>query len=337
MEGTPLSVYGWNGGTGGTFWYRISEPLRGLAGLGHKTSTGPALSDEVLEQHNTILVHLLHGERESQTWQRLADRRSHRLIIDVDDDVWNFHHTTFTAAFWTDERLLRLQNNIACADLVTTPNYALAKLLGELNPNVAVIPNTVPAWLLSHRRPHDYVKATSKFTLGYQGARQHTNDFREIGADLLTLLARHRSVRLRIYGELNPLGLPPGRVIRFMWQHDVPTYYRDLNMTVMIGPLADIPFNYGKSFIRALEASALGIPAMLTDVPEYRNIIEHGRNGWLIPPGESWFPYFEWARTHREEVEEMGRVARGYAAQYTTETRAHIVESEYLFGNVRAR
>ncbi len=335
MTDTQLRVYGWNRGYGGTFWYRISEPLRGLATLGHQTSTGPALSDAVLEQNNTILAHLLHGEQESETWQRLAERGSHRLILDVDDDVWNFHHTTATRNHWTDERLLRLQNNIACASLVTTPNRALARLLHELNPNVAVIPNTVPGWLLSYRRRYDYVKASSRFALGYQGARQHTNDFREIGTDLATLLARHRSVRLRIYGELDPIGFPPGRVIRFDWQHDVPTYYRDLNMTVMIGPLADIPFNYGKSSIRALEACALGIPAMLTDVPEYRNVIRHDHNGWLIPHGESWYPTMEWARTHREEVEEMGRMARGSVAHLTTEAMATTVESEYLFGNVR--
>ncbi len=74
MEGTPLSVYGWNGGTGGTFWYRIWEPLRGLTTLGHKTSTGAALTNAVLAEHNTILAHLLHGEAESKAWQELADR-----------------------------------------------------------------------------------------------------------------------------------------------------------------------------------------------------------------------------------------------------------------------
>ncbi len=334
MDGTPLSVYGWHGGTGGTFWYRVWEPLRGLRTLGHHTSTGAALTNAVLAEHNTILSHLLHGEKESVAWQELAERRTHRLIIDVDDDVWNFHHTTDTAKYWTDERLLRLQNNIACADLVTTPNRALARHLHELNPNVAVIYNTIPGWVLGHVRPYSFTKASARFVLGYQGARQHANDMREIGGDLATFLARHRSVRLRIYGELNPLGLPQGRVIRFPWCHDIPTYYRSLDMTVMIGPLADVPFNYGKSYIRALEACALGIPPMLTDVPEYRNVIKHGHNGWLIPPGESWYPYMEWARAHREEVEEMGRVARSSVAHLTTESYATTVESEYLFGNL---
>ncbi len=328
MTGTPLSVYGWNGGTGGTFWYRISEPLRGLASLGHHTSTGPALTNRVLDEHNTILAHLLHGEEESVAWQELAERGTHRLIIDVDDDVWNFHHSTATKNHWTDERLLRLQNNIACANLVTTPNRALGEHLEALNGAVSVLPNTVPAWLIGHR---SLIKS-ERFSLGYQGARQHSHDMQVIGGDLYTFLSRHRSARLRIYGELNPLGLPPGRVIRFPWVHDVSTYYRSLQMSVMIGPLADVPFNYGKSSVRALEACALGIPPMLTDVPVYREIITSGWNGWLIPHGESWLPYMEWAFSNRDQVAEMGDLARKSVSWMTTEAMAHRVESEYLYG-----
>lgn len=33
-----------------------------------------------------------------------------------------------------------------------------------------------------------------------------------------------------------------------------------------------------------LEAGAMGLPSIVTDINGSREIIEHGRNGWIIPP-----------------------------------------------------
>jgi hypothetical protein len=320
-----LRVYGWNTGAGGTFWYRISEPLRGLALRGHQTASGARLDDGVLDEFDTILAHTLHEERASEAWEKIARRNRHRLVLDVDDDVWNFDPRTDTHRFWTDKRLLRLQTNIAMADVVTTPSEHLADILSALNHNVVVLPNYVPEWLLSHN-PYN---PRQTFVMGYQGARQHTIDVQTIGQDVWTILRRHRRARVHLWGELNPLGWPEGRVIRTPWQSDIPAYYRSLSMTVGLGPLADVAFNYAKSAIRAVEYAALGIPAMLTDVPVYREYVHPGYSGWLIPPGETWLDTLEWAYSNREKVSVMGQCARGYAKDWTTEKNAYKWEVAY--------
>lgn len=319
-----LRVYGWNTGAGGTFWYRIAEPLRGLALRGHQTSTGARLDDGILDEFNTILVHTLHEERASEAWEKIARRNQHRLVIDVDDDVWNFDPRTDTARFWTDERLLRLQTNIAMADVVTTPSEHLADILSELNPNVHVLPNCIPEWVLSIPRPR-----TARFSMGYQGARQHTIDLNVIGHDVWTILHRHRKARVHLYGELNPIGWPEGRVIRTPWNSDIPSYYRSLNMSIGLGPLADVPFNYAKSAIRAIEYAALEIPAILTDVPAYRPYVHPDHTGWLIPHGETWLDRLEWAYNNREQLVMMGKLARSYAQGWTTESNAYRWEVAY--------
>lgn len=324
---TSLSVYGWSQGVGGTHWYRIAEPLRGLTLRGHYTNTGPTLDPYVIENHQIILTHMLHEESGSQAWQKIARYGTNKLVIDVDDDVWNFDSRTDTSRFWTDERLLRLQNNIACAHLVTTPNERLAEILSELNPNVAVLRNYVPDWLTREPRR---MQESRKFTIGYQGARQHSVDLQTIGHDLWRVLGWSRT-RLRIYGELNPLGLPPGKVVRVPWNADVPTYYRSLQMTVGIGPLVDIPFNYAKSNIRAVEYAALGIPAILTDVPEYRRVVIEGVTGMLVPMNSpsGWYEHLEWAYRHPEEMRTMGKHARMASPQLTTEFNSYRWEDAY--------
>jgi glycosyltransferase involved in cell wall biosynthesis len=317
------SIYGWNQGVGGTYWYRIREPLRGLGTLGHQWGTGPQMTDWTLEHHDTIVAHMLHEERASEAWEKIARRNQHKLVIDVDDDVWNFDPRTDSHKAWSREMLLRLQNNIAMADVVTTPSAHLAHLLSELNPNVKILPNYVPEWVLSHRSGMN----RRGFVMGYQGARQHAVDLQEIAVDVRTILDRHRKSRVRIYGELNPVGWP--RLDRQPWQPDVPTYYRSLHMTIGLGPLADIPFNYAKSAVRAVEYAALGIPAMLTDVPVYREYVTEGFTGWLIPMGESWVDRLEWAYQNRDQVEAMGKLARRQAENWTTEANAWKWEAAY--------
>lgn len=320
-----MHVYGWNQGTGGTFWYRISEPLRGLTLRGHQTSTGSVMDDRILATHDTIVTHTLHDERGSEAWLKICDRGQHRTIIDIDDDVWNFHPSTDAFDYWTRERLHRLQNNIASASLVTTPNPRLANILRHLNANVAVLGNYVPEWLLSHN-PR---RILGKFVIGYQGARQHMVDLRTIADDIGIFLYRHQKARLNLYGELNPIGWPEGRVIRTPWNSDIPEYYRSLQMTIGIGPLADVPFNHMKSAIRAVEYAALGFPSILTDVDIYREYVIPDVTGWLIGPGEPWLPRLEYAFKRPELLTTMGKQARRRAHAWTTEANAHRWEDAY--------
>ena len=320
-----LRVYGWNAGAGGTFWYRIAEPLRGLQLRGHHVASGAQLSDATLDEFDTILVHMLHEQPASEAWEKIARRNRHRLVIDVDDDVWNFDSRTDTHRYWTDERLRQLQTNIAMADIVTTPSDYLADILTELNPNVVVLPNCVPEWLLTY----EPVRPRQRFVMGYQGARQHTVDVQTIGQDVWQILHRHRNARVRLWGELDPLGWPAGRVIRTPWNTDIPSYYRSLTMTIGLGPLADIPFNYAKSSIRAIEYAALGFPCILTNVPAYRPYVAHQSTGFLVPPGEPWFPYLEWAYNRRDQLAAMGKAARSCAHNWTTEMNAHRWEDAY--------
>lgn len=320
---TSMKIYGWSNGEGGTHWYRIAEPLRGLGDLGHQWGTGPEMTDWVLDNHDTIITHMLNEERGSEAWEKIARRNQHRLIIDVDDDVWNFDPRTDSHRAWSDDRLLRLQNNIACADLVTTPSDHLADILSELNPNVAVLPNCVPAWLLKVR---PFVPR--RFTMGYQGARQHAVDLQDIAMDIHAMFSRHEKARLHIWGELDPVGWNRRQIMRTSWNADVPSYYRSLAMSVGLGPLADIPFNYAKSAIRAVEYAALGIPAMLTDVPAYRPYVS-SETGWLIPMGDRWIDRLEWAYENRGEIAVMGQRARIAARNWTTEANAKKWEDAY--------
>lgn len=89
-------------------------------------------------------------------------------------------------------------------------------------------------------------------------------------------------------------------------------------MDIGIGPLRDTRFNRAKSSLRAIEYAALGIVAVLPDLPIYHGWVEDGVTGRLITPSRTLAgvlheiadPY-----TRRQ----MASAARARAAGWTTE------------------
>jgi glycosyltransferase involved in cell wall biosynthesis len=61
---------------------------------------------------------------------------------------------------------------------------------------------------------------------------------------------------------------------------DMPTLYALMDVFALP--------SYRESFPRApMEASAMGLPCVVTDIPGCREVVEHGRNGLLVPTGDA--------------------------------------------------
>jgi len=314
-------IYGWSPGTGGVHWYRMAEPLRaaGLAGI--RTDSGVRLDDELAERFDTVLVHMIHDERSSEAWEKLATNGQHRMVFDIDDVMWDPDWEPF-ARHYTPERIARIWRNIQLAHVVTTPSVVIAETVARVNPNVYVCPNTVPEWLLSWSMP---VRPGSAFgarhVIGYQGSPSHTTDFPpKLVRNLVRVIRRSRGWSLHFWGAAPEVTeLIPGRVGMTPWADSVPDYYRSLSMDIGIGPLAATTFNAGKSALRVVEYAALGIPAVVSSGPPYDGWVSHGLSGFLVAPGESWFDPLIELVARPELREQMGTYARELAAAWTTE------------------
>lgn len=322
-------IYAWTHGTGGTGFYRMLEPLRGLQLLGWEVSYGPELDNYHIRRNDVILVHLLHGREESALWYKLSCLPANKrplLVLDIDDDVWNcndlFAGNQGMAHYWTTARLAALEFNMMEADLITTPSTRLASIVKGLNENVAVLPNCIPEWLTRvHRKQH----AGSNFIVGYQGGIQHVNDLRSLAGDLQRFFS-YPGRTLRIYGDLDPLGLPS--VERIPWQKDVVTYLRNLKMDIGIAPLEESIFNESKSDLRAKEYMALGIPGLYTKNSVYNQTIEDGITGCLIGNDE-WYHYLNYLERNFHIRNRISQAARAEAKQFTIENNAHLWNTAY--------
>jgi hypothetical protein len=330
-----MNIYGFAPVTGGCHWYRIREPLRGLAGIGHMTEFGEILSEEIVRRHDTILAHMLHDPEASQGWAWLQEAGQHRLVYDIDDNIWAWQKGTDHARYWTRERLDLAERNIRLAHLVTTPSFPLATVIERkgLNANVAVLPNLMPRWTLNIPRTLSDV-----FTIGYQGAPQklHQSDLDTIQGPLFGILKDCPDARLLFFGQPRPLdGAGPfaDRIRCVPWTPDVPAYYRSLTqMTVGIGPLKASRSTDSKSGIRAVEFQTLGIPGVYSDAPAYQPWVSHRVTGFLAKSSADWYTYLKWLYDDADMMRLMGQRARDRARaweEWTTEANATLWERAY--------
>jgi glycosyltransferase involved in cell wall biosynthesis len=330
-----MNIYGWVRSTGGVSHYRIREPFRGLALLGHTVTHGVELDLTTINHYDVIVTSVFGEEEASEGWELLARMPNRpKMVYDIDDNVWNFRPGMHQSEYWNDEELLRnVQSCIACADVVTTPSENLAEYLTPLNPNVHVLPNYVPEWLTQ-------VQPTfpPRFTVGYQGGDTHRYDIGSIAPQILRFLGDHPKTNLSVWGAgAYDSILFKHRINVVPWNRNIRDYYMSLAMTIGLAPLEAVPFNNYKSAIKVVEYAALGIPSIATASPTYTNTVIDGTTGILVPPFRNqnrlWHDALELYYADPLSRMKMGNDARRIAKeQWTTERNAHRWEKVYASG-----
>lgn len=330
-------IYAWSNGQGGVHHYRQGEPIRVTAQLGTRTGVGNRLDQEVCEQYDTILAHMLWDERNSEAWQQLARAGHHRLVFDIDDVMWAPDWKPFREHY-TPDVLARVWANIDVAHVVTTPSPVIAEYIrGRKHRNVWCVPNTVPAWLLDWTPPprprpirwrHPTLDGWPPIVVGYQGSPSHQHDLPHRVLDqLAAFLDRNPACSLHFWGPDRIDGWDTSRVSNTGWIESVTAYYRQLSMDIGIGPLKRSTFNNGKSGLRAVEYAALGVPAVLSGGPAYQDArvpdlvghLSHGVTGLIVEPWEDWNDALTALVRDPGLRERMGAAARERAREWTTE------------------
>lgn len=357
------SIFGWQADYAGCAYYRVTLPLTELARRGHRTTaTGTALGRyaELLEEADVLLGQrvadpgpsalwqclALAGRPEQRpvvqrrirpdwellpVWQRAVSRqRRQRLVFEIDDDLFaidrsNPGHTHYSRP----EVRAALAANAALADLVVVSTEPLAEVLRAHNPNVAVVPNTVPADLLAHTPPR---REDGVITVGWAGSPTHAMDWAVFDDELVRFLRKARRAELHVIGGLDErwTRVPAHRRRVTPWFPSVPEFHRAIDFHIGLAPLRPHPFNTSKSAVKALEYAALGIPVVASDVGPYREFVRHGETGFLVRhPGE-WVRYLMDLVHDADLRAGMGAAARRLAAEHTVEANGHLWESALL-------
>ena len=328
-----MKIFGWLADRSGCGFYRLMLPGAELAKAGHSvmldgTLPAPAKNGEC----DVIVGQRTCNEGASITWQKLARAGHTKLVFETDDDLLSVDPSNKHAhRFYDEDACRRYVENMAVADVVTTTTDALAERCAEINPNVVVLPNMIPAWMLDHERP----SGSGLVTVGWRGSLSHDRDFGELARPLRRFLL-HPDYRNR--AEFHAMGAPyhervksnHGRLRWTGWHESVSEFLRAVDFDLAVIPLRPSVFNNSKSDLALLEMSALGIPAIVSNTGPYGQAAADGAPCRLATMNQSdWQNHLRDFVDDAEAREQLGKDAREWAAGRTIEGNAWRWEEAY--------
>jgi glycosyltransferase involved in cell wall biosynthesis len=156
--------------------------------------------------------------------------------------------------------------------MIVTTEY-LKSLYSHCNNNIHVIPNGIDMkrWDLKNNTKKSYV------TIGWEGADAHTHD-QEVLLPVIQEITRKYGKKVRfkfVGGEMSPEIMKiPGIMVVPQWVpvDEYPASKANHGFDIELAPLRDTQFNRGKSNLRYLEAGALKIPTVASDIGPYKSI-----------------------------------------------------------------
>jgi glycosyltransferase involved in cell wall biosynthesis len=151
---------------------------------------------------------------------------------------------------------------------------------------------------------------------------------RTVEAPLRNVLAANPEVDMHFIGtDYGPLF---DSEYRFSpWASDVGDYYKNIDFDIAIAPSFDNPFNRSKTWIRALEMGALGIPIVAANRLPYSDYVIDGKTGYLVDTEQDWEDRLT-DLIHDDAMRaEMGAAGRGQAAGWTIEEGWRLWQDAY--------
>lgn len=307
-----------NPASGGANWVRLQQNRKHLKYnsvtglLVHHPTRGIGVMDWVGQTHYDCRIIVLQRLMFGNLVKKIEDRPSGGpvLINDIDDWYWGLHtdnnaYKLTHPEFNKDENIDHYKKIIQACDGVTvsTP-FLFDKITNDFGcSRVNIIENCIT---LTDFTPRYH--RSRKMKVGWVGSTSHRS------GDLELLRDNIESPKWRLHhsGHNNMadffadrVGVPRDKVSLSPMYHPRDYAKHAFCFDCGIAPLNDIPFNHAKSWIKAIEYAASGIPVVMSDIGEYRRLKETYGIGRLVASPDDW-------RKHLEELSDHGtRVKEG--------------------------
>lgn len=150
------------------------------------------------------------------------------------------------------------------------------------------------------------------------GSNTHDRDFQICAPALAKVLARHEQVRLYLFGYvgLGSILEPFARQIvqiPFMAWKELFVYSKDVDIN--LSPLENNEFCNSKSELKYIKAAMLEIPTIASPRAAFRDVIQHGENGFLAEEQSEWVEGLEKLIHDRDQRVRIGKQARAHVLE----------------------
>lgn len=263
---------------------------------------------EWLQDRDVIVIQRWMGEGTAE--RILRAREAGQIVVsEVDDDYWNFPEA-HAARTVTDPKVNASSNrehyraSIEASSLITVSTPYLAREIEAWGPPVKVIRNYIDCDFWPLRPPGDFV--------GWVGGLPWRGNDLQLLRDTVVPWLRARGQFFYHGGDVTrfhpgsagidaKLGYERVTTKALCSLFEYPGLWEPLRTALI--PMEDTPFNRSKSWVKGLEAAARGVPFIVSDHAEYREL----GIGRLVETPEDW-------GRHLDELEDPDVYAAEVAA-----------------------
>lgn len=256
--------------------FRITAPLTALRKAGmvsecvwrqEEGGREPSASEILrLAPDSVIVQHYINNPRlpALEAWQALPSPPF--LVYALDDLLTNMAESNHLRKNVPANCRARLKYALARCDRMVVSTDFLAEAYRHLIPDIRVVPNRLEQalWLSLHSQK----RTSTKPRIGWAGGTTHQGDL---------ILLKEIIEKTRHEADWIFFGMCPKEIRPLISEYhafgpfpEYPARLAALNLDIAVAPLAQIPFNQGKSNLRLLEYGVLGIPVVCTDIDPYQ-------------------------------------------------------------------
>jgi glycosyltransferase involved in cell wall biosynthesis len=260
---------------------------------------------------DVVILQMVHTEFALATMYALRDQfPGKHILAECDDNV--FDVATYNQAsdvYRPGSGLTRItieQFKESDGLIVSTPY--LKDLYSDTQKNIWVCQNSVDV------KRWASLKRTKKrgIRIGWAGGSSHSDDLQTIEPVIRNIVKRYPQARFVFKSSDLPDFLKIDGVECVAKWSDVMSYPKamaSLGLDIGIAPLRDNAFNRGKSNLKWLEYSALGIPTVASNVGHFAQTVINGEDGLLADGPEEFEAHLSKLIEDRSYRTRMGRAA----------------------------
>ncbi len=297
------------GDSGPSGFFRLVLPCETLKASGD--DAGFAIHYEDFEGAD-VLVFQRQYRPEAMSEMLRWKERGKKIVIDFDDNFFQLDPHNVANRLYTPEVAERLKELVDAVDAVTTATGPLAEVYGAYAKTTLVLPNSLPerAFDFERRQPDRPI-------VGWQGSDSHQEDVKLLRSPLNALSRRYDFEF--VTAGYNPRSLFK-RVTARPWikfTSELAYFEQFADFSIGLCPLAKTYFNEGKSDLKWLEYSAMGIPTVASSLEPYREI-EHEKTGLLARNAADWEKHIARLLEDDSLRSELGAAAREHVRENRT-------------------
>ncbi|MEW5803098.1 MAG: glycosyltransferase family 4 protein [bacterium] len=240
---------------------------------------------------------------------KLFRRYARNLVFDFDDAIYynDDNHTVMKSI----SRYLKFQVLVRNVDLVVVGNRILAGYAARFNKNVTIVPSAVETRgipLKCHEGSD-----SGKVIIGWVGGKGNLHHL-EMLSSVLQRLSRVYRIQVTIVCDA-AITIPDVEVKYVPW--DIETQDQEIALfDIGVMPLPDNKWAEGKCGYKALQYMAASVPPVCSDVGCNRDIIEHGREGFIVSSIDDFYQALDTLISDKVLRKDMGINARRKVEKY---------------------